>query len=175
MPKTRKRRKGRPRARIPWSRFDRLLGTQSDRAVAGIVGCAEISVRSRRKRLGIPPSRPRADSRSRVRIWKTADRFLGRLVDREVAERFGVPQAAVFNRRTLRGIPARGIRPRADWRRFSRMFGRVPDERIAELAGVTRATVHFRRRRLGIPAHRTKTRSGRVSPGRGASRKRRPI
>lgn len=79
--------------------------------------------------------------------------LLGRMTDREVAEKTGRKLSAVTQQRTKLGIPA--SQPRAyTWSaEEDALLGTMTDQRLAEELGVSRRCVLLRRQALGIAAH----------------------
>jgi len=80
-------------------------------------------------------------------------RLLGRLPDREVARRSGIPAPTVQVYRVALGIPAAPRRSPAWLDRMRALLGRVPDPEIARRTGSSIATVQRTRVSLGIAAH----------------------
>lgn len=97
---------GATRGRRPNSFWTRrrvaLLGTATDKEVAGRLGISPARVRGERRRRGIAPLKPRA---ARV-VWTPAMvRQLGRLSDPRVAAKYGIDEGTVRRERRRRGIP----------------------------------------------------------------------
>lgn len=84
----------------PWApEEDKLLGTDLDRMVAGILGRTEAGVQLRRHRLGIPSFG--------IELWTPdEDKLLGTNYDRSVAQILGRTKQAVQRRRYDLRIPA---------------------------------------------------------------------
>ncbi len=79
--------------------------------------------------------------------WKKVG--LGKVSDRELAERLGVSHTAVRRARLRLGVkPANKPPKHKKWSR--RGLGKLPDAEIARREGVTRQTVHRERERRGI-------------------------
>lgn len=84
----------------PWSdREISLLGTMTDRDLAGQIGRTVDAVESQRHKLGIAPVRPRARSWTRAEV-----RLLGTMPDRELAERLGCTRKHIGEVRARLGI-----------------------------------------------------------------------
>ena len=106
-------------ARRKWTtEQDALLGTMTDAALAKLLGVHKQTIKARRWRLGIAPSRPRP----RVAGW-TPDQeaLLGTLPDEEVANHLGCAVYRVRQRRRQRG--SRYWRPEED-----ALLGTMSDE-----------------------------------------------
>ena len=139
------------RRRINWHRWDRLLGTMSDRDLALRMGICHTTVHRRRLALGIHAHLERID-------WPEWDSLLGTAPDRAIAEAIGCTSAAVCYRRCELNIPAYSghIDRRSgsiDWSEWDHLLGTSTDRAIADAIGCTPVAVHYRRRKLGIPAY----------------------
>ena len=96
------------RRRINWHRWDRLLGTMSDYALARRMGICHTTVHRRRLALSIPAYSGPIDRRSGSIDWSRWDRLLGTRTDRAIADAIGCTPVAVHYRRRKLGIPAYG-------------------------------------------------------------------
>ena len=88
--------------------------------------------------------------------WSQWDDQLGKITDKELADKIGSSLAAVSMRRKKLDVPAsgdRGARARIDWSDWDKELGTVEDKILAEKVGCSLASVVLRRKKLGIPAH----------------------
>ena len=94
---------GRP-VRYDWRSVEHLLGKQTDKSIAKVLGCRYLSVAGVRKLLGI----------SRFRKADTIRPLMGHYTDRVVAEMVGVNRSTVTRQRLAEGVPkcnrARAVR-----------------------------------------------------------------
>lgn len=90
---------------------------------------------------------------------------LGKMTDRAIADRFGIPLSSVSSARRRRGIKAynsnKKVLTKEEW--LALPLGKMPDAEIARNLGCPAATVNGARRRLGIPSY---TAPGRSRPKR---------
>ena len=107
---------------IPWSEWDPLLGTMSDKALAKLANVPVSHVKKRRQGLGIPgwdPSPPQPEE-----VLVRLDKLVGLAPDREVAERLDLKVHVVTSRREKLKIKAWGKKTReqqkADKERFDK-------------------------------------------------------
>jgi hypothetical protein len=84
---------------IIWSKYDPILGTQTDRIIAQIIGCHLMAVYWRRRKLGIDAFVLRCPI-----DWDVVS-DLGQVPDVWIAERLGVSRERVRQVRKERGIP----------------------------------------------------------------------
>lgn len=94
---------GRP-VRYDWKSVEHLLGKQTDRSIAELVGCNVLSVAGVRKLLDVP----------RFRIASVIRPLMGHYTDRVVAEMVGASRSTVTRQRLAEGVPkcnrARAVR-----------------------------------------------------------------
>lgn len=85
----------------PWSDSEvRALGTDTDAAIARLLGRSHKGVETARRDRGIPAFT------EWKRSWTVAEaRQLGRATDKELAKKFGCSRRAVLMERQKRGIP----------------------------------------------------------------------
>lgn len=144
-----------------------LVGTASDSRIARMLGVARDVVRRQRLTLGIPPFHPAHLNLSNPAYpWTPADlALLGQQPDPQVAERLGVSQNAVQQKRQAMGIPP--FHPPHRWQWTAEMLellGKVPDEVLAKRFGIGLSAIYKKRLRLGIPPSRL-TRASRFWSG----------
>ncbi len=87
--------------------------------------------------------------------WSEWDDQLGKLTDKELAEKIGSSLAAVSMRRRKLNISAsgeRGAKARIDWSDWDSELGQVEDKVLAKKVGCSLASVVLRRKKLGIAA-----------------------
>jgi len=122
---------------------------------------SEISLRSGVSLYRVRQARMRhkLENPSRARWTAKMDKWLGKLPDRAIVEKFGLPigPAAVAARRALLGIPSPNY-TRITWTaELDSKLGKEPDTAIAELLSCHPATVGFRRRSLGLTSYKIPT------------------
>ncbi|MHB1035584.1 MAG: hypothetical protein ACYC0Y_13150 [Pirellulales bacterium] len=125
----------------------RLLGTDTDRAVAAKIGRTPKAIGAKRHKLGMtePQSSP----------WTQKElRLVGTDTDRAVAAKIGRTAKAVTHKRDELGIPpVGGAIPYRDWTEEElRLLGTAPDKVVATKIGRTLNAVKLKRTRLGISA-----------------------
>jgi len=119
-----------------------LLGTNTDGAIARLLGVPKYTVEQKRRRLGIPGI-----------LWRWTEEeiaLLGTGTDREVGRQLGKNAAAVRRKREQLGIPpffARWTREELD------LLGTDTDRAIAERIGRSSSAVAIQRSTLGISAY----------------------
>ncbi len=125
-----------------------LLGTMTDRQLAGRLKFAVVTVWAARKRFGIPAFAPR-------KTWtRREEALLGKHTDRYVERRLGRGLGTAILRRLALGI-ARFIPPAARWTpQQDALLGKLSDYEIARRLHRNSSTVCRRRQRLGIPRWR---------------------
>jgi hypothetical protein len=118
-----------------------LLGTDTDRAIAKLLGLPINVVKSKRERLGI--------SRLSQR-WKEHEiRLLGTAPDSELARKLGKSSSAIWRKREQLGIPTFLNR----WTDEEiALIGTASDPEVARKLGRTASCVQSKREQLGIPA-----------------------
>ena len=123
-----------------------LLGTNTDEAIAQVLGLPRYTVIWKRYQLGIPSFRP-APPR-----WTEAEiRLLGTASDSEVARRLGRSPRSVLQKREHLRIPPVTSR----WTEEEiGLLGSDTDRAVARALGRSRAAVASQRRYLGIAAYR---------------------
>ena len=147
---------------LQWTKkMERLLGESSDAQVARQLGLGKRRVRSRREKLGIPPSEKHAPQ---FRWTKARDRLLGTMPDTELAERIGAPLHAIRYRREQLNIAAYTPEPAVEGDPRSEpypwtpaedaLIGTMHDTELAEKLRIAHSTVTYRRIQLGKVALR---------------------
>ncbi len=118
-----------------------LLGTDTDRAIANILGLPMNIVRNKRKRLGISCLSQR---------WKEHEIvLLGTAPDSELARKLGKSSSAIARKREQLGIPTFLKR----WTNEEiALIGTASDPEVARKLGRTASCVQSKREQLGIPA-----------------------
>ena len=112
-----------------------------DREIARRLGVNVGTVWIRRKKLGLPPNRPRGGPRKFTDEQLLSLYRMG-LTDREIAERLGVDRSGVCVRRRMLGLPP-NVKPRIDVERLKRLLssGKTASQ-VAEELGVHPTTVY---------------------------------
>ena len=87
---------------IDWRKWDKLLGTDTDQAIADLIGCYVKTVKLRRLSLGIPVCRKRSID------WNYWDSFLGTMTDAKLAKKIGCSKFTVMRRRNYLKIERYG-------------------------------------------------------------------
>ena len=85
--------------------------------------------------------------------WSQWDDLLGKINDKELAEKIGSSLAAVNMRRRKLGVAASddpGFRVRIDWTEWDDLLGTMKDKTLAKKMGCSLASVLARRKKLGI-------------------------
>jgi hypothetical protein len=90
------------RGKIDWSKYDHILGKQTDLVIAQMIGCHPMAVYWRRKKLAVA-----AYAARRPVDWDSVP-DLGQVPDTWIAERLRVSRERVRQVRKERGIPRRG-------------------------------------------------------------------
>lgn len=132
-----------------WIHWDTIpLGTKSDTDIAEEFDVPRGLVSSARKRRGIPPFRPPAESLCLV-DWGAQP--LGLVHDLIIAQQLGVMEMTVGNARRRRGIKAA---PKArtridDW--DNQPLGEMPDGVLGKILGVSDGAVRYQRNKRDIP------------------------
>jgi DNA-binding CsgD family transcriptional regulator len=142
-----------PLARGPELR--KLLKTHSATELLERYGIGYTTTSRLRAELAIPaPPRRRKEGRRESAYFWTAEEkaLLGKMSDKEVAERVGVTPSAAKRQRLVLGIPAL---PRSDYHQWTAeelsLIGRLKDREVAARVGVSIRAVGQKRRRLGVP------------------------
>lgn len=126
---------------------EKLLGTDTDAAIARMLRRTISAVVSRRNASGIP-----AFGHAYERVWTSAeDRLLGTQPDRELAKRFGYSARMILQRRLKLGVPYVNRAKRRWTAREDRLLGTKPDREIARLLNRSVQAVTLRRLHLGTP------------------------
>lgn len=136
---------------IDWARYEHLLGTCPDAAIARLVGCTTTAVRYQRQRRRIPPY---LSPTGAPWVWTPRHiALMGVLSDHELAVLAGCHPITVRRKRKALGIPpySTGHAARGDWTDHEHRLGKEPDEDIARDMGLTRSAVCQYRQRRGIP------------------------
>jgi len=117
-----------------------LLGTDSDRAIAQVLGLTTNVVKYQRERLGI--------SRISRRWSDEALALLGRVPDSELARKLGKSASAIWRKREQLGIPPFAIR----WTEEEiALIGTASDRAVGLRLGRCGSSVKLKREQLGIP------------------------
>lgn len=117
----------------------RLAGTDQDILVAKRLGILPKDVATFRKRHGVPAFEGRAN-------WKEVDDLLGLILDRDVAQRFGLDTSTVRKRRHKLGIePYRRNEPVLTGKCDRALQLPLSDEKAAEWLGVQVRVIRYRR------------------------------
>lgn len=77
--------------------------------------------------------------------WDAIEQCFGKLTDREISDRFGVPRQLVANRRIIKGIKSI-----SKWSRHEHLLGAMSDSDLAAIVGARQNTVTQKRRRSGV-------------------------
>jgi hypothetical protein len=144
------------RKRIIWTRTTiPMLGTMPDAALARKLRVAVGTVLSKRRKLGIPASRPHNS------IQWTRDMIdrLGRIPDREFAKTYRMNILTVYKKRLDLGIRCYARTSKA-WHYWTEkeiaLLGKMPDGDVALRTGIHKASVAWKRGKLKIPPFTTK-------------------
>ena len=126
---------------------EKLLGTDSDAAIARRLGRTVSAVAARRNASGLP-----AFGHSYERSWvPEEDRLLGTQPDRELAKRFGCSRRMVLERRLKLRVAYVNQTKRRWTAREDRLLGTRPDREIARILGRSCKAVTSRRLQMGTP------------------------
>jgi hypothetical protein len=137
-----------------WPKYEHLFGTDTDAAVARMIGCSHSAVKRQREKRGIAAyQRPRATKPAR-RSWREKYAAvlpdLGQYPDKQVAEIHGISSGVVRSLRQRSGIPACGHSSRRpEW---YDLLGTMTDEALAAKVGLSRQRIFQARTREGIIA-----------------------
>jgi hypothetical protein len=141
------------RPAVKWTpQMDKLLGTDSDRTVAAMLGIGRGSVMWRRACLCMPPYQPPPHPASR-RDWIPSEiALLGTVPDRAVADALGTSVGCVARkRRELRIPPFKPKPPRVRWtRKMLALLATMPDTELAARLGIAVSAVSRKRQALGM-------------------------
>lgn len=144
----------RPKNIIDWSKWDHLLGSKPDSALAKDIGCHPSSVFTRRKKLGVPvnPSGKamREQMNSKNYDWSRLDPLLGTESDISIAKTTGVNNNIIAKRRKRLGIPGKFEHMKIDWSNWDHLLGTMPDTELANKIGCKYFSVSYRRTKLNI-------------------------
>lgn len=127
------------------SKLQELLGKIPDTVLAKRYGVGEDTIYRQRRRLGVPPARPRPAKVIRSR----ALRPLLSLTPREAAQETGVGKSTLSRLRGELKVPVPPRRSAWSPRALARL-GKVPDEVLAAELGLKRSTVQVKRLEMGI-------------------------
>mgnify|MGYP002040757944 FL=1 len=126
---------------------DSLLGTMTDKALAGMANIARASVVNRRNELSIPAFV--AQAKKIKYTWSEAEiELLGTMSDVDVGESIGKPANIVRAKRESLDISRFGLK----WtEEIVSMLGAVYDKDVAAASGFSMTSVERKRRSLNIP------------------------
>lgn len=113
-----------------------LLGTDTDKAIATLLGKKQNSVAHNRIKRGIPPKDPK---RSQKNVWEKTEEedSLGKLPDSVIAERLGIAIASVTLARQRRGIPSYTDSHKTNWENLKNLPQPEFFKALKELSGGT--------------------------------------
>lgn len=144
---------------IDWVKYDHLLGTMHDNALAEIIGCTRGTVLHRRRIKGI-------DTIKTMVHWEKYIKYLGKLPDSALARIIGVRSATVSTKRRKMGIKQyeqakpqkiKGDSPkRVVWKEYDHLLGVVPAYDLAKKIGCTHQAIYNRMKKLGIKSKQDK-------------------
>lgn len=132
---------------INWTAWDAILGTDTDRAVAVVIGCHRQTVKARRRKLKIASAHPEKSSKGKVVNWAFWDARIGGLTDREAAGLIGCSLGTVNSRRHKLGLPGQHLHIRWDKKKLKLLKTKRPNAEIASSLGITENAVRMRRLR----------------------------
>jgi hypothetical protein len=144
------------RKRIIWTRNTiAMLGTMTDAALARKLRMAVGTVLTKRRKLGIPASRPPRSIQWTPEMIAT----LGRIPDREFARTYRMNALTVFKKRLDLGIRCYARKSKT-WHYWTKkeiaLLGKMPDGDVALRTGINKASVAWKRGKLNIPPFTTK-------------------
>lgn len=117
-----------------------LLGTDTDKEIAKKLGIHRVTVRMRRRSLGI------------ARYYAYKDLPLGKVSDAAIARAKGVTVSAVAQQRRRYGIPA--AQKQTPWTAAHvALLGTDTDKEVGRMVGRNAMAVYIARRTRGIPAY----------------------
>ena len=135
-----------------WTRKEiTMLGTISDAALSRKLGLCMGSVFEKRRKLGIPASRPPKSINWTPAVIAT----LGKIPDGEVARINGMNILSVHKKRVALGIRcyARNSKTWHYWtKKEIALLGKMPDGDVALRTGINKASVFWKRCKLEIPS-----------------------
>lgn len=150
----------RHRTSIDWEKYDHLLGTMHDNALAEIIGCTRGAVLFRRRIKGIDTIKTMVD-------WEKYIKYLGKLPDSALARIIGVRPCTVSTKRRKMGIKQyeqakpqkrkRNSPKRVVWKKYDHLLGVVSAYDLAKKIGCTHQAIYGRMKKLGIKSKRDKT------------------
>jgi hypothetical protein len=134
------------RKRIIWTRKTiSMLGTMTDAALALKLRVSVSTVFEKRRKLGIPASRPP----NSIQWTRDMIATLGRIPDRDFAKAYGM--------NVLIGCYARNTKAWHYWtKKEIALLGKMPDGEVALRTGINKASVAWKRGKLKIPPFTTK-------------------
>lgn len=152
----------RPKNIIDWSKWDHLLGSKPDSALAKDIGCHASSVFTRRKKLGVPVNPTGKAMRERMNSknydWSKIDPLLGNESDAAIEKITGVNVNAIAKRRKILGISPKYEYSKVDWSKWDHLLGTMTDKDLADQIGCKHTSVYYRRTKLQVePSRYTKT------------------
>jgi hypothetical protein len=144
------------RKRIIWTRKTiSMLGTMTDAALALKLRVSVSTVFEKRRKLGIPASRPP----NSIQWTRDMIATLGRIPDRDFAKAYGMNVLTVYNKRLDLGIGCYARNTKA-WHYWTKkeiaLLGKMPDGEVALRTGINKASVAWKRGKLKIPPFTTK-------------------
>lgn len=138
----------------------RLLGTAPDRTVATILSLNHRSVYRKRKLLEIAPFQAPPHERTGNAWSPRALRLLGKMSDRALAQRLGIPAPTVQFKRSVLGIPPfKDPLPAIQWTgQMLELLGKITDRDFVKCFSMDLRSVRLKREELGLPPHRAPSR-----------------
>ena len=135
-----------------WTRWQiAKLGTISDAALSRKLGLCMGTVFEKRRKLGIPASRPPKSINWTPAVIAT----LGKIPDGEVARIYGMNILSVQKKRVSRGIRCYARKSKT-WHYWTKkeiaLLGKMPDGDVALRTGINKASVFWKRGKLEIPS-----------------------
>jgi len=137
-----------------------LLGTAPDRTVATILGVNHGSVYRKRKLLNIAPFQAPSHESAGYAWSLRALRLLGKMSDRDLAKRLGIPVTTVQFKRSMLDIPPfKDPVPAIQWTPEQLgLLGKITDRNFAKRFCVGLYSIRLKREELGLPPHRAPSR-----------------
>ncbi len=128
-----------------------MLGTMPDADLSRRFGLTIGSVYQKRKKLGIPASRP-----PNIIHWSPAlIALLGKIPDRDIARIYGMNALTVRKKRVAHGIQCYARKSKT-WHYWTKkeiaLLGKMPDGDVALKTGINKASVYWKRCKLNIPS-----------------------
>jgi hypothetical protein len=140
-----------PRLKLWTPEEEKLLGTDTDKAIARRLGRSALAVRARRASLGLPPipiNKP----------WREKElKLVGQMPDAEVARLTPHPLKAVQSKRHALGLRDLGSKKRP-WSAVElKLLGTKSDEQVARMTGRTKKAVQARRVKARLAGRATRS------------------